>query len=147
MDKRSLPALFLALCLLGACTSSTGDSPNGSAEEGTTTNEEQAAVPEVLPPQDRNGPCKEDADCMETLTCVILPANEGGTCQFICRQDSDCGNGALCRDGGCQKDCAGVGEKCSEARTCCFYDENGDKQNDAACTDKDGDVRCRTVGR
>ena len=104
--------------------------------------EEAPAVP--LPPQDRNGPCSEDDDCMETLTCVITEGEEAGTCQFICKEDADCGNNALCRNGGCQKDCAEKDEKCSENRVCCFFDADGDRKNDASCTDLDGDVRCRT---
>jgi len=101
---------------------------------------EEAAPVVPLPPQDRNGPCSEDDDCMETLTCVT------GTCQFVCKEDADCGNNALCRNGGCQKDCAEKDEKCSENRICCFFDADGDRKNDANCTDKDGDVRCRTTG-
>lgn len=96
-----------------------------------------------LPPQDRNGPCYRESDCLEGFTCEGATKEAPGTCQVVCQRDSDCGNNALCRSGKCQKDCAEVGEKCSERRVCCFFDENGDRETDSNCLpDETGDIRC-----
>ena len=98
------------------------------------------------PLQDRNGPCARDRDCLPGLTCEGATRQATGTCQALCTRDSDCGNGALCRSGQCKKDCAEVGEKCSDHRVCCFFDENGDKETDSRCVrGASGDERC-TVG-
>ena len=96
-----------------------------------------------LPPQDRNGPCYRGSDCLAGFTCEGASKEVPGTCQVVCQQDSDCGNNALCKEGKCQKDCAEVGEKCSDRRVCCFFDENGDRETDSRCLpDATGDVRC-----
>ena len=138
--KKLLPTTTLLVLALVACAPGGGGGNGGGGIFGGG----ESASSEPLPPQDRNGPCSEDDDCMETLTCVIAPEAKTGTCQFVCKEDADCGNNALCRDGGCQKDCAEKDEKCSENRICCFFDADGDRKNDASCTDLDGDMRCRT---
>ena len=144
--SRSLILFFL---LLSACSGN--GSPDAvtenDLEEVSEEVVEEAAAPviEEKKPQDRNGPCAGTSDCLLGLTCSIAPGAAAGTCQELCQRDSDCGNGALCRDGGCQKDCSGIGEKCSEVRVCCFFDEDGDRKTDAACTDIDGDMRCRVT--
>ena|SRR3989344_1759569 len=96
-----------------------------------------------LPPQDRNGQCYRTSDCLTGFTCEGATKEAPGTCQVVCQRDSDCGNNALCRSGQCQKDCAELGEKCSERRVCCFFDETGDAETDSHCLpDETGDVRC-----
>ena len=139
-------SLLLSLLLLSACSG--GGSQDSASETVAERVSEEAAAPvvEEKKPQDRNGPCTGTADCLEGLTCSIAPDAAEGTCQELCSRDSDCGNDALCRDGNCQKNCSGVGEKCSDVRLCCFFDQNGDRKTDSSCTDIDGDMRCRVGG-
>jgi len=80
---------------------------------------------------------------MTGLLCKGGTDDTAGTCQLVCSEDADCGNGFLCRDGKCQKDCAEVGEKCSVRRVCCFFDQDSDRVNDAVCkADQGADGRC-----
>ena len=83
--------------------------------------------------QDRNGLCWKTKDCLSGLICEGATREKAGKCTFVCHRDSDCGNGYLCRDDGCQRDCAEIGEKCSPRRACCFYDNDNDDVNDAEC--------------
>ena len=92
--------------------------------------------------QDRNGQCWDSTNCMTGFTCENATEETPGTCQNTCKSDADCGNGALCRSGECQKDCAEVGEKCSARRVCCFFDENSDRTSDVTCSGASGDERC-----
>lgn len=98
---------------------------------------------EPLSPQDRNGPCMRDKDCLPGLTCEGETKKAPGTCQKICQSNRDCGDGMLCRGDACQADCAETNEKCSDRRVCCFSDKNDDGVSDLACTkDEAGDLRC-----
>lgn len=122
MRKHGLAAVFLLL--LSACGG--------------------GALSQHLPPQDRNGPCLEDKDCLPGFTCEGEAKENPGTCQKVCAQDLDCGAGALCREGRCSTDCAGLGEKCSERRICCFLDQNADGMSDLSCkSDSAKDLRCQ----
>lgn len=84
------------------------------------------------------------------VACAAAPVEESSTgtnTERACVQDADCGNGQLCAGGVCSAACAGIGEKCSSQRVCCFQDENGDAQTDAQCQSAvDGeDPRCMVV--
>jgi hypothetical protein len=117
----------------------------GGVPEGGAGQEPAVVVREDYENQDRNQPCWENADCLSGLRCKDVLETTPGTCQLECEEDADCGNGFLCRNGNCQRDCAGVGEKCSDRRVCCFEDRNGDGKTDAACSpDAAGDLRCIT---
>lgn len=99
--------------------------------------------PAPLTPQDRNGPCYADKHCLPGFTCTGATRDSLGTCQQLCTENRDCGEGALCKAGTCQKDCAELNEKCSERRVCCFSDKNGDGTSDLSCSkDEAGDLRC-----
>ena len=50
-----------------------------------------------------------------------------------CTKDADCGNGNICTSGACSTICAGIDEKCSGTRVCCFQDTNSDGASDASC--------------
>lgn len=122
---RTIP-IISALVLLSSCFGSGSEKP-------------------VFTEQDRNGQCWTTEDCLEGLHCENATKDVPGTCTFVCQSDSDCGNGFLCRMGACQADCAGLNEKCSDRRICCFYDDNGDGRSDSDCLpdESGGDVRCR----
>lgn len=148
---QTLSRSLLLFCFFLAACSGEGSPDAALNEDGEEIFEEDsqevaAPVIEEKKPQDRNGPCVSTADCIEGLTCSIAPDAAAGTCQVLCSRDSDCGNEALCIEGSCQKNCSGVGEKCSDVRLCCFFDQNADRKTDSSCTDVDGDLRCRTGG-
>lgn len=139
--KRSLLLLSGAFLLLSAC--------NAQGEEGSwspawkKTFEKKGSDELVLAPQDRNGPCQKSDDCISGLSCKGATDDATGTCQIICKDDADCGNGFLCRLESCQKDCAELNEKCSGRRVCCFFDQNNDRKNESVCADDgSGAMRC-----
>ena len=141
--KHSLLLMTFVLLLAG-CTA--GQSPvdqDASQEESQGKLDGNELRQITYENQERNQPCRRDADCIEGLRCKDA-GQELGTCQIFCRQDGDCGNGFLCRNETCQADCAGIGEKCSDRRECCYFDTDNDNLNNASCKDNGtGDVRCR----
>jgi hypothetical protein len=127
-NKSSLVYLFFSVSfLLAAC--------------GTAT----PKTPEATVPQPINAPCTSSTECMTGLACIGAAADIPGTCQKTCADDAACGNGFLCTNGTCQATCAGVGEKCSSNRLCCFFDVNDDRASDNTCVldETDGSDRCQ----
>ncbi len=149
MKKKHLVAGVVAAFVLVSCgdTTSGGDGVDrsgifggGGDEEKAQEEKEQEKKPpvQVQYPTGINAPCESDGDCDEGYTC-----KSSGTCQIVCTEHADCGNGKHCRSGECKKDCSGVTEKCSNRRPCCFFDDDGDKQTDVSCIpDEKGDDRC-----
>lgn len=137
------PTRFLivagAFVLLAACSRA------AVREEVRVTSEQKQAYGEEE--QRRNAPCWQDGDCAEGATCEGETSDAAGSCQIACKTDADCGNGFVCRPNGCQRDCAEIGEKCSDRRPCCFFDGDGNRKSDAVCAEDDaGDMRCRQAG-
>ncbi len=136
MNKRIFLGLSLALLAIGC-----GNGADGSRDTGFFSGKDEDRP--VYENQDRNGSCWETGDCMAGLTCQGAQDDVAGTCQKVCAEDADCGNGFLCRSGDCQKDCAELGEKCSERRVCCFVDQDNDRKSDSLCVpDENEDHRC-----
>ena len=131
----------LTLCLIVGCGLILLFLANSSEEGGLTGTK---STKPVYQNQDRNGSCWKTEDCLAKLLCEGATKDTAGKCTFVCQKDADCGNGALCRAGACQKDCSELGEKCSDRRVCCFYDDDGDDVNDAECEPpkEGGDPRC-----
>lgn len=135
MNRRIFFGLSLSLIVV-ACS---GDAEDSGLSRFFSGEDHDQPVYEN---QDRNGSCFENDDCMEGFTCEDAEGDTPGTCQIVCADDADCGNGFLCRSKQCQKDCAELSEKCSSRRVCCFYDRDGDRTSDAVCVGGVGNERC-----
>ena len=133
MKTRFLIAGSMLLILSACAAGEDGESGGGIRGLIDKVTDKVIEKKEVFEDQDRNGSCWKDKNCKEGLTCKNATKETPGTCQMICSVHSDCGNNYLCRDGECQRDCAEKGEKCSDRRVCCFFDEDGDKETDTSC--------------